>query len=169
MPFEFKKPKKSINPAFFKQPVPQNEIERLKKTLSVYLSSGKPEESEEFHKNLIKKFLEETFYSPDYAVNTNGSEDLVIFGGNTANSKPAVIIEAKSPSNTAEMFSENNYNCKALQECVYYFLQENLKFQNNEIKHIIITNYYDFYIFDAAYFSRFFLLTDIRWQCNVLY
>ena len=158
MPFEFKKPKKSINPAFFKQPVPQNEIERLKKALSVYLSSGKPDESEEFHKNLIKKFLEETFYSPDYAVNTNGREDLVIFGGNTANSKPAVIIEAKSPSNSAEMFSENNYNCKALQECVYYFLQENLKFQNNEIKHIIITNYYDFYIFDAAYFARFFLV-----------
>ena len=150
--------KKSINPAFFRQPVPQNEIERLKKTLSVYLSSGKPEESEEFHKNLIKKFLEETFYSPDYAVNTNGREDLVIFGGNTANSKPAVIIEAKSPSNTAEMFSENNFNCKAMQECVYYFMQENLKFQNNEIKHIIITNYYDFYIFDAKDFARFFLV-----------
>ncbi len=150
--------KKSINPAFFRQPVPQNEIERLKKALSVYLSSGKPDESEEFHKNLIKKFLEETFYSPDYAVNTNGREDLVIFGGNTANSKPAVIIEAKSPSNTAEMFSETNFNCKALQECVYYFMQENLKFQNNEIKHIIITNYYDFYIFDAKDFARFFLV-----------
>ncbi|MBP5406486.1 Eco57I restriction-modification methylase domain-containing protein [bacterium] len=150
--------KKSINPAFFRQPVPQNEIERLNKALSVYLSSGKQDESEEFHKNLIKKFLEETFYSPDYAVNTNGREDLVIFGGNTANSKPAVIIEAKSPSNTAEMFSETNFNCKALQECVYYFLQENLKFQNNEIKHIIITNYYDFYIFDAKDFARFFLV-----------
>lgn len=158
VPFEFKKPKKSINPAFFRQPVPQNEIERLKKALSVYLSLGKPDESEEFHKNLIKKFLEETFYSPDYAVNTNGREDLVIFGGNTANSKPAVIIEAKSPSNTAEMFSETNFNCKALQECVYYFMQENLKFQNNEIKHIIITNYYDFYIFDAKDFARFFLV-----------
>ncbi len=150
--------KKSINPAFFRQPVPQNEIERLKKALSVYLSSGKQDESEEFHKNLIKKFLEETFYSPDYAVNTNGREDLVIFGGNTANSKPAVIIEAKSPSNTAEMFSETNFNCKAMQECVYYFMQENLKFQNNEIKHIIITNYYDFYIFDAKDFARFFLV-----------
>ena len=58
----------------------------------------------------------------------------------------AGVIEAKSPTNLTEMFSENNKNCKALQECVYYFMQENLRFGNNEVKHIIITNYCDFYI-----------------------
>ena len=157
MPFEFKKTKESLSSALLKQPVPRQEIEKLKKNFSVYLNSGKTDEGEEFHKNLIKDFLANTWFSPDYAVNTNGREDLVIFNGNSANSKPAVIIEAKSPSNSAEMFSINNQNCKALQECVYYFMQENLKFQNNEIKHIIITNYHDFYIFDAAYFTRFFL------------
>ena len=151
-------PKKSINPVFFKQPVPQKKIEKLKEAFSVYLSAGKPEESEEFHKNLIKDFLANTWFTPDYSVNTNGREDLVIFNGNSTNSKPAVIIEAKSPANSAEMFSENNPNCKALQECVYYFLQEKLKLGNNEIKHIIITNYCDFYIFDAKDFSRFFLV-----------
>ncbi|MBO4698378.1 Eco57I restriction-modification methylase domain-containing protein [bacterium] len=153
----FISPKKAVNAAFYRLPVLQAEMERLKNNFEIYLKFGKADESEEFHKNLIKKFLEDTFFSPDYAVNTNGREDLVIFNGNNVNSKPAVIIEAKSPTNLAEMFSENNRNCKALQECIYYFMQENLRFGNNEVKHIIITNYNDFYIFDAKDFSRFFL------------
>ena len=153
----FVSPKKAVNAAFYRLPVLQTEMERLKSNFEIYLKSGKADESEEFHKNLIKDFLANTFFTPDYAVNTNGREDLVIFNGNNAASKPAVIIEAKSPTNLTEMFSENNKNCKALQECVYYFMQENLRFGNNEVKHVIITNYCDFYIFDAKDFSRFFL------------
>ena len=153
----FISPQKAVNAAFYRLPVLQTEMERLKSNFEIYLKSGKADESEEFHKNLIKDFLANTFFTPDYAVNTNGREDLVIFNGNNAASKPAVIIEAKSPTNLTEMFSENNRNCKALQECVYYFMQENLLFKNNEVKHIIITNYCDFYIFDAKDFSRFFL------------
>lgn len=153
----FISPKKAVNAVFYRLPVLQTEMEQLKSNFEIYLKSGKADESEEFHKNLIKDFLANTFFSPDYAVNTNGREDLVIFNGNNAASKPAVIIEAKSPTNLAEMFSENNRNCKALQECVYYFMQENLRFGNNEVKHIIVTNYNDFYIFDAKDFSRFFL------------
>ena len=157
MSITFIKAKKALNTAFFKLPVLESEIQKLSKNLGIYINSAKDGESEEYHKGLIKDFFANTWYAPDYSVNTNGREDLVIFNGNDTASKPAVIIEAKSPTNTAEMFSASNQNCKALQECVYYFLQENLKFGNNEIKHIIITNYEDFYIFDAKDFYRFFL------------
>ena len=157
MSITFISAKKALNSAFFKLPVLESEIQKLSKNLEIYINSAKDGESEEYHKGLIKDFFANTWYSPSYSVNTNGREDLVIFNGNDTASKPAVIIEAKSPTNMAEMFSKNNQNCKALQECVYYFLQENLKFGNNEIKHIIITNYEDFYIFDAKNFSRFFL------------
>ena len=157
MSINFIKAKKALNTAFFKLPVLESEIQKLSKNLGIYINSAKDGESEEYHKGLIKDFFANTWYVPDYSVNTNGREDLVIFNGNDTASKPAVIIEAKSPTNTAEMFSASNQNCKALQECVYYFLQENLKFGNNEIKHIIITNYEDFYIFDAKDFYRFFL------------
>ena len=79
----------------------------------------------------------------------------MIFNGKGADTKPAVIIEAKSPTNTAEMFSDKNENCKALQECVYYFMQEAVTAGNREIQHIIITNYDDWYIFDARDFVFF--------------
>lgn len=150
-------PLKALNSAFYKMPVLQSEIEKLSSNLDIYIKQGKANESEEYHKGLIKDFLANTWYSPDYSVNTNGREDLVIYNGSGTESKPTVIIEAKSPTCAVEMFSINNPNCKALQECVYYFLQENLKFGNNEVKHIIITDYNDFYIFDAKDFSRFFL------------
>ena len=104
---------------------------------------------------MIKDFLVNTFYHGEYNVNTNGREDLVIFSGKGADTKPAVIIEAKSPTNTAEMFSDKNENCKALQECVYYFMQEAVTAGNREIQHIIITNYDDWYIFDARDFVFF--------------
>lgn len=157
MSINFINPKKALNTVFYKLPVLESEIQKLSKNLCIYINSAKDGESEEYHKGLIKDFFANSWYSPSYSVNTNGREDLVIFNGNDTSSKPAVIIEAKSPTNAAEMFSKNNQNCKALQECVYYFLQENLKFGNSEIKHIIITNYEDFYIFDAKDFSRFFL------------
>ncbi len=154
---KFLVPQKSLSAAFYKLPVLQSEIEKLSSNLKTYINQGKDDESEEYHKGLIKDFLANTWYNPDYSVNTNGREDLVIYNGNGTESKPAVIIEAKSPANTSEMFSEKNLNCKALQECVYYFMQESLKFGNKEVKHIIITDYNDFYIFDAKDFSRFFL------------
>lgn len=157
MSITFIKAKKALNTSFFKLPVLESEIQKLAKNLEIYINSAKDGETEENHKGLIKDLLVNTWYAPDYSVNTNNREDLVIFNGNDTASKPTVIIEAKSPTNKKEMFSETNHNCKALQECVYYFLQENIKFGNNEIKHIIITNYEDFYIFDAKDFSRFFL------------
>ena len=123
MSITFISAKKALNSAFFKLPVLESEIQKLSKNLEIYINSAKDGEYEEYHKGLIKDFFANTWYSPSYSVNTNGREDLVIFNGNDTASKPAVIIEAKSPTNMAEMFSKNNQNCKALQECVYYFLQ----------------------------------------------
>ena len=155
--FTFTTPKKAISTAFYMLPVLQSDIERLKQSLATYLQSGNPDESEEYHKGLIKDFLVHTWYARDYSINTNGREDLVIYSGSQAGAQPAVIIEAKSPANSTEMFSAQNPNCKALQECVYYFMQEAITEQNTEVRHIIITNYADWYLFDAKDFSRFFL------------
>ena len=64
--------------------------------------------------------------------------DLAIFNGNTASAKPAVIIEAKSPTNAAEMFSAEHPNVKSLQEPVYYFMLEYVHSGNHKIKWLAI-------------------------------
>ena len=81
---------------------------------------------------------------------------MAIYNGNDANAKPAVIIEMKSPTNLSEMFSELHPNTKALQELVYYFLLEYVHFGNREIKHLVISNFDEYYFFDVKDFIRFF-------------
>ena len=52
----------------------------------------------------------------NHFINTKGRNDLVIHIGKEAKTNVGVIIEAKSPTNKAEMLSENNINSKAIQE-----------------------------------------------------
>lgn len=150
------KPRKALNASYSKLPVLAERIEKLRTNLKTYIELGKPDESEEYHKGLIKDFLSNTWYGDDYSLNTNYREDLVIYTGKDVSANAGVIIEAKSPNNKSEMLSEKNENCKALQECVYYFMQEAITKKNSDIKKIIITNYEEWFIFEAKDFFRFF-------------
>jgi adenine-specific DNA-methyltransferase len=74
----------------------------------------------------------------------------------SANSTVGVIIEAKSPANKAEMLRPDNINNKAFQELVLYYLRERITHKNLEIKHLIATNIYEWYIFDGHLFEKLF-------------
>lgn len=65
-----------------------------------------------------------------------------------------VIVEAKLP-HSKEFFSQSKPNCKALHECILYYLRER-KALNSSLKHIIITDFYRFYIFKADLFEELF-------------
>ena len=68
-----------------------------------------------------------------------------------------MLIEAKKHQ-SAEMFSAQNVNCKALHECIFYYFREreNKRLINTSIKFLIITDFYQFYIFKASEFDRLF-------------
>ncbi len=66
-----------------------------------------------------------------------------------------IIIETEKPEN-AEMFSTNNPNCKALHECILYYLREREENNNVSLKYIIITNFTQFFIFEAKEFKKVF-------------
>lgn len=149
-------PRKALNKAFLKIKPNRTGIELFKQNLILLLDSIKEKESEEFHKNLISDFLKNTYYSPNHFINTKGRNDLVIHTGKEAKSNVGVIIEAKSPSNKAEMLSQKNLNSKALQELVLYFLRERISHKNLEVKNVVATNVNEWYIFDAQLFDKFF-------------
>lgn len=88
-------PKKSVNSAFLKLPVPCEKMEQFQATLTNLYSKRKLVQDEECHKGEIWNFLRKIF-EPNYSVQVNCPINLTIFNGNTANAKPAVIIEAKS-------------------------------------------------------------------------
>lgn len=149
-------PRKALNKAFLKIKPNRSSIELFKTNLILLLDSIKEKESEEFHKNLISDFLKNTYYSPNHFINTKGRNDLVIHTGKEAKTNVGVIIEAKSPSNKAEMLSQKNLNSKALQELVLYFLRERISEKNLEIKYLVATNVNEWFIFDAQLFDKLF-------------
>ncbi len=155
MSFKLISPKKSVNSAFLKLPVPVEKMEQFQAALTNLYSKRNPAQDEEYHKGEIWNFLRKIF-EPDYSVQVNRPIDLAIFNGNTASAKPAVIIEAKSPTNAAEMFSAEHPNVKSLQELVYYFMLEYVHSGNHEIKWLAITNFDEWYFFDVKDFIRYF-------------
>jgi adenine-specific DNA-methyltransferase len=150
------KPRKALNKAFLKVKPNRNEIESFKTNLITLLDRTNDTESEEFHKNLVSDFLKKTYYDPNHFINTKGRNDLVIHNGNSAKSSVGVILEAKKPTNKAEMISIKKLNVKAFQELVLYFLRERITHKNLEVKHLVATNINEWFVFDAAVFDSLF-------------
>ncbi|RFC54938.1 DUF7149 domain-containing protein [Brumimicrobium aurantiacum] len=156
MNLELLKPKKALNKAYLKIKPIRNQIESFKENLIELLDNSNDHESEEFHKNLVSDFLKSTYYAPDYFINTKGRNDLVIHNGSKAKSPVGVILETKKPTNSGEMMAADKPNTKALQELILYYLRERITGKNLEVKKLIITNIYEWYIFDASVFERYF-------------
>ncbi|MCP9200586.1 N-6 DNA methylase [Gramella sp. GC03-9] len=154
--FNILKPRKALNKAFLKVKPNRSQIERFKDNLKDLLDRTNDTESEEFHKNLVIDFLKKTYYDPNHFINTKGRNDLVIHNGNKAKSTVGVIIEAKKPTNRAEMLSKEKINVKAFQELVLYYLRERISQKNLEVKYVIATNINEWFIFDANFFDKAF-------------
>lgn len=149
-------PRKALNKAYLKVKPNRNEIEGFKANLIRLLDRINDTESEEFHKNLVSDFLKDTYYKQNHFINTKGRNDLVIHNGDKANSSVGVIIEAKKPTNKSEMVTTEKLNTKAFQELVLYYLRERITHKNLEVKHLVITNINEWYIFDVIVFDRLF-------------
>lgn len=150
------KPRKALNKAYLKVKPNRSAIELYKANLIELLDRSNDTESEEFHKNLVSDFLKKTYYDPNHFINTKGRNDLVIHNNKEAKSTVGVIVEAKKPTNKAEMLKKNKLNCKALHELVLYFLRERISQKNLEIKYLVATNIYEWFIFDAQLFEKLF-------------
>jgi hypothetical protein len=109
--------KQALNPAFLKQPVNREDIELFKREFKTLLACINEKESEEYHKNLIIRFLNATYYKESHYLNTKDKTDLVIHNGKTPDSPVGVLIETKSPSNKTEMPSLNCFENSPTRHC----------------------------------------------------
>lgn len=151
------KPRKALNKAFLKVKPYREEIELFKTNLIKVLDFSNEHESEEYHKNLVSGFLKDSLYHGNHFINTSGRKDQVIHIGPKPDSPVGVIIEAKNPKNKSEMVSVENLNKKAFHELLLYFLRERISNGNLEVKNLIITNLFEWFIFDANDFEKNFV------------
>ncbi len=147
-------PVKSLNKAYLKEKVSRNNIELFKRNLQLLLSRINEQESEEHLKNVLADFLKDTWYKEQFEINTKGRNDLVIHTGKTTKEPTGVILEVKKPFNKSEMISEARPNAKALHELLLYYLRERIDQGNIDIKYLIITNIYEWFIMDEVWFEK---------------
>ncbi|GHQ38275.1 type IIG restriction enzyme/methyltransferase [Helicobacter pylori] len=116
-------------------------IENFEKEINSLLENAKGQDGEEFQKNEINSFLKNTY---GYKCNTYGNVDSAIY----VDGEVWVLIEAKALNNRNE-FPKNRENplSKAFCQMVFYFLKE-IK-NNNSLKHAIICNAHEFFLFDC--------------------
>ena len=132
--------------AFLKRSVDKEKFSLFEKKLNYLREKLNPDESEEYNKNIIKEFLNFEYNE----INTYGRIDLAIY----ENKKVEVIIETKSIKNKSEMITSDNFLKKSFFEITLYFLRETVKNKNYSLKHLIITNGIEWYIFDAVDFNK---------------
>jgi len=154
MKLELIKPIKAINKAYLKEKVSRNHIQLFKKNLQQLLKRINEQESEEHLKNVIADFLKDTWYKDQFEINTKDRNDLVIHTGKTTKDAVGVILEVKKPSNKAEMMTAAKPNTKALQELILYYLRERVDHNNTDIKYLVVTNIYEWFVIDEVWFEK---------------
>ncbi|WQZ22783.1 class I SAM-dependent DNA methyltransferase [Helicobacter pylori] len=118
-------------------------IENFEKEINSLLENAKRQDDEEFQKNEINAFLKNTY---GYRCNTHKKVDSAIY----VDEEVQVLIEVKALNKKTE-FPKNRENplSKAFCQMVLYFLEEREKEKNNSLKHTIICNAHEFFLFDC--------------------
>jgi hypothetical protein len=150
--------KQALNRVYLKIKPDAETIQVFQANLARLLEQCDSKKSEEFNKNLLIDFLKNTYYTDRYFINTKERIDLVIHNNQDVKSPVGIIFETKKPTRTinAEMPRLDHLNTKAFQQLVLYFLRERVTDKNLEIKHLIVTNIYEWFIFDGKIFEELF-------------
>ncbi|MFP6033875.1 Eco57I restriction-modification methylase domain-containing protein [Helicobacter pylori] len=129
-------------------------IENFEKEINSLLENAPRQDDEEFQKNEINKFLKNAY---GYDCNTSKKVDSAIY----VDGEVRVLIEVKALNKKTE-FPKNRENplSKAFCQMVLYFLEEIEKEKNNSLKHTIICNAHEFFLFDCK--DLLFLKEDKR-------
>lgn len=147
---------KSLNKAYRQVPVDRPVFDGFKAQLRNYYEQISVINTEEKIKGDLMDFLKFTFYSPNYKVSPNGDIDCAIHLGVNTTDPVGVIIEVKKPTNVGEMITKDDLNRKALQELLLYYLRERHTNKNIQLKQLVVTNIYEYFVFDAQEFERLF-------------
>ena len=149
------KPSQVLSKAYRQVSIETEDFNHFKdalRTLLLTVSDGQREETQKGH---LRNFLSDTFYKPYYMA-PEEDIDLAVRLDKTSKSNIGLLIEVKSTTNKNEMISVGNLNRKALQELLLYYLRERISKKNSDIKYLIATNVYEYFIFDAQEFEQKF-------------
>jgi len=156
MKLNIKKPRDFINALLSRKSINSEAFQNFKAVLHQYrhdlngqVSSKQTEPN--IVTNALKPFVDSLGYvSKAHSQSGQSGIDLAVM----QNNQPAVIIEAKLP-NSRDMITPQDLNRKAFHEAILYFMRERAR-GNAQLFHIIITDFNNWFVFDAKQFDYLF-------------
>lgn len=149
-------PSQFVNKAYLRSYVNDKDFLSFKEALKVMFAELNAAEREEHNKNIIMEFLKSAFYAKSNAINTYENVDFAIFSTeHSKGSSPLVICEAKKATNP-EMLRVDDINRKALHELILYYIIEECKNKNYNIKNLVVTDGFHWFVFEKKQFHRLF-------------
>ncbi len=153
---ERRTPRQFINPLLSRRSIASEELEHFISATDTYLRELESQlVSGQSEPNIVSNALKPYFESLGYTAKSHSQDgpsgmDLALMH----QGRPAVIIEAKKPD-SADMITPADLNRKALHEAILYFMRER-DGGNRHLYHIIVTDFYRWFVFDARDFERLF-------------
>ena len=147
-------PSQSIQKSYLRQPVSSIELEKFRFQLDNLLKELNPTDIEEANKGRVKTFLEQTLWpSNAYEINASGKTDLTIKDKNLE--RNVVLFEFKKV-NSPEMVTKDDLVKKAMFELILYYILEEHENNNTSIKHLIVSDGFQYFIFEKGLFYDLF-------------
>lgn len=143
-----------INKGYRRVQIDHESYKRFLDALEIFVGNIREDgQSEEQQKNILTRFLHDAFYK-DYDISAVDNIDLAIRLDRSSSSNVAVMFEVKGIGRP-DMPTLGNMNTKAFRELLLYYFRQR-RAGNTDIRHLVITNTREFFIFDAQEFERLF-------------
>lgn len=149
-------PNQSLTKSHKRESVNATSFNEFRKALKKLLNLVPDVPLERSLNGYYKPFLDNSLYKNYLSQIEENGIDLTIHTGNNLNSPVGVLIELKHPANKSEMCSREEINRKALRELLFYFMNERVQRNNLSVKYLIATNAYEYFIWDAQLFEKYF-------------
>jgi adenine-specific DNA-methyltransferase len=124
-------------------------VELLKELPTLKGEDGLPES--------IRRFLSSVgFDSSKNYIHSEQPRDLIMRNGPKSTDSIGVLLELKHTKNPGEMVTVGDLNRKALHELVLYYLEDRVSGKGDDLRRLVITDGYRWFLFDALDFDRVF-------------
>ena len=149
-------PLESFNKLYRKQAIDECEFSVFKDELKELFDNIEDGQVEPTQRKFFTTFMEGIIPKNYLVTHEEDSIDVVLHTGEKTTSSKGVLIELKSTTNKEEMVTNEDINRKALQELLFYYLNERIGKQNNSIRYLIACNIYECFVWDAQIFEKTF-------------
>lgn len=149
-------PLEAFGKLYRKQLIDGSEFSNFKDAFKELFDNIEDGQVEPTQRKFFTSFMEGIIPKDFLVTHEEDSIDVVLHTGAKITTPKGVLIELKSTTNKDEMVTKEDINKKALQELLYYYLNERIGKQNTSLKYLIACNTYECFIWDAQLFDRVF-------------